>query len=106
MKVFLSPLAELKLQYLLEYLKDEWGEESRNRFLNKLEESFQTISSFSESHPKTEKLEGIYKLVITKQTSLFYRIKNDQIEVITVFDNRRDPKSVKAEIEKHFGQQD
>lgn len=75
MKVFLSPLAELKLQLILEYLTDEFGDESKTRFLNKLKNSFETVSTFSESHPKTDKLGGIYKIVVLNKLHFFIELK-------------------------------
>ena len=102
MNVFLSPLAEFKLNLILEYLASEWGEKSKKKFLSKLEASINQISEFPESNQKTEELGGFYKCVVTKQTSLFYRITDDEIEVITVIDNRQDPKSIIEEIRRHF----
>ena len=102
MKVFLSPLAELKLELLIEYLVSEWGKPSKEKFLNKLETTIDRISKFPDSNPKSNELGGIYKCVVSKQTSLFYRIKNDEVEIITIFDNRQDPKKINQEIQRHF----
>jgi plasmid stabilization system protein ParE len=94
MKVYLSALAELKLELLIEYLASEWGKSSKVKFLNKLETTIDRISNFPDSNPKSNELGGIYKCVVSKQTSLVYRIKNDEVEIITIFDNRQDPKKI------------
>ncbi len=44
---------------------------------------------------------GIYKCVVTKQTTFFYRINfiKEEIEIITLFDTRQDPDSLKQQFE-------
>ena len=53
MKVFLSPLAELKLELLIVYINTEWGESSKEKFLIKLKTTVDRISKFPESNPKS-----------------------------------------------------
>lgn len=102
MKVFLSPLAELKLELLIEYLVTEWGESSKEKFLKKLEITIDRISKFPDSNQMSNELGGIFKCVVSRQTSLVYRMKIDEVEIITIFDNRQDPKKIKQEIRRHF----
>ena len=56
MKVFLSPLAELKLELLINYLVYEWGKSSKEKFLNKLGTTIDRISKFPDSNPKSNEL--------------------------------------------------
>ena len=37
-------------------------------------------------------------LVVTKQTSLFYRFDSKTIKVVTIFDNRMNPDKLKKEL--------
>ena len=80
MKVYLSALAELKLELLIEYLASEWGKSSKVKFLNKLETTIDRISKFPDSNPKSNELGGIYKCVVSKQTSLVYRVKMTRLK--------------------------
>ena len=102
MNIFLSPLAEFKLELLIEYLHSEWGDSSKTKFLKKLKSSINRISNFPESNKKSEELGGIYKCIVSRQTSIFYRIYNGEIEIITIVDNRQDPDSISQEISRHF----
>ncbi|WP_420580375.1 type II toxin-antitoxin system RelE/ParE family toxin [Reichenbachiella sp.] len=99
-KVYLSPVAEFKLQSLTEYLNAEWGEKSKQKFLNELVQSVSKIESFPESCPKSDSFNGIFKCVVSKLTSFYYRIKNDEIEIITLTDNRQNPDELLEEIRK------
>ncbi|RJE73222.1 hypothetical protein BGP76_03200 [Reichenbachiella sp. MSK19-1] len=99
--MYLSPVAELKLDKLLEYLNSEWGHQSKSNFLKDLDSAIRRIEKFPESSPKTNLMGGFYKCVISKQTSFYYRIKGLDIEIITLSDNRQNPKELLKEIKKN-----
>lgn len=102
MKVKLSELAVFKLNHLLVYLDAEWGKSAKQRFLVQLEAAMLSIAKFPRAFPRS-KFHDIHKCVVTRQTSLYYRILSDRIEVITVFDNRQDPEELDNEILRQFG---
>lgn len=102
MKVYLSPLAEYKLIKLTEYLEEEWGASSKIKFLDKLTQKFEQISLLPESSPLTEEFDSVYWSVVTHQCSLYYRIQDNEIEIITITDNRQDPEKIIKEIKTAF----
>lgn len=104
MKVFLSALAEYKLTKLIIYLEEEWGKPAKEKFLKKLKQKFEQISSHPESNPKTADFDDIHWCVVTPQSSFYYRIlkKEKEIEVVTITDNRQNPDSIIKEIRSHF----
>jgi plasmid stabilization system protein ParE len=97
-KVFLSPLAERKLIILLDYLTKEWGVNSKNKYLSKFKNAVNQISTHPKSCPESLEMKGLYKCVLTKQSTFYYRIKNNEIEIITFFDNRQDQSKIFKEI--------
>lgn len=98
MKVYLSSLAEAKLIELTEYLVEEWNLKTKNIFLSKFTEKINQITLHPESCPKSLALEGLYKCVVTKQTTFYYRWNKSkkEIEIITLFDSRQHPDKLKA----------
>ncbi|MBN7810431.1 type II toxin-antitoxin system RelE/ParE family toxin [Algoriphagus sp. H41] len=90
MEVFLSPLAERKLEELLHYLERRWSQRVKNQFLEKFRASIALVKSYPESCRLLEGFPGVRKCVISKESSFFYRIHSEAIEIITVFDNRQD----------------
>jgi plasmid stabilization system protein ParE len=102
-KVYLSPLAEYKLTKLLEYLEEEWGKSSKDNFLEKLNEKKSQISSQPRSTPLTEDFDDIHWCVVTSQNSFYYRILKQDIEIITITDNRQNPEKIIKEIRRYFG---
>ncbi len=100
MKVFLSELAELKLLKLSEYLLEKWNLKTRDKFIEKLTEKIKQISIQPNSCPKSSEFDNLYKCVVTKQTTFYYRIKAElkEIEIITIFDTRQHPDKIKKDI--------
>jgi len=101
MEVFLSPIAEKKIMLLLNYLENEWSLKSKEDFLSKLLSSFHQIAEYPESCARSKHFPGLYKCVVTRQTSFYYRIKKGKIEIITLIDNRQDPGRIKEEINQY-----
>lgn len=101
MKVFLSELAESKLLKLSEYLLEEWSLKTRDKFILKLNDKIKQISNQPDSCPKSSEYKNLYKCVVTKQTTFFYRIIAEQkeIEIITIFDTRQHPAKLKKDID-------
>ncbi|MCX2681987.1 type II toxin-antitoxin system RelE/ParE family toxin [Galbibacter sp. EGI 63066] len=101
MQVFLSELAESKLLRLSEYLLEKWNLKTRDKFIAKLTDKIKQISSQPDSCPKSNEYEGLYKCVVTKQTTFYYRIlkQSNEIEIITIFDTRQNPDKLKKDIE-------
>ncbi len=100
MKVFLSPLADRKLELLLDYLETNWSLQIREDFLVKMDKYFRQISKQPRSCPESGELPNLFKCVVTKQSSFFYRIFTNEIEIITIIDNRQDPIQIVEEIKK------
>jgi plasmid stabilization system protein ParE len=101
-EVFLSALAERKLSLLLDYLEEEWGPNSKTKYLEKFKQAINQISIHPKSCQVSSEMKGIYKCIVTKQSSFYYRLKAGEIEIITLFDNHQDQKTIFEEIKKHF----
>lgn len=90
-EVIWSPASEEDLNNIVEYLKLHWSFRITSRFINKVDDCVGLIIENPTIFPFINKDMGIRKCVITKQNSLFYREKDNNIEIIRVFDTRQDP---------------
>ncbi|WP_127845266.1 type II toxin-antitoxin system RelE/ParE family toxin [Psychroflexus aestuariivivens] len=101
MEVFLSELAESKLIKLSEYLLENWNLKTRDKFISKLTDKIKQISFQPNSCPQSTEFNGLYKCVVTKQTTFYYRILSqvNEIEIVTIFDTRQNPDELKKDIE-------
>jgi plasmid stabilization system protein ParE len=94
MEVVFSTRAKKKLDNLLYYLETEWSINVKYAFVAKLDHSMSRISRFPESCPVSSQKKGVYQCIVSKHTTLYYRIKLKEIEIITLFDNRQNPKKL------------
>ena len=100
--VYFSPLADFKIRLICDYLVEEWSEKSKQKFLSKLVEVCEQLSAFPLSSPESQYISGVRKAKIEKHNSLFYRLSNEVIEVITAMDNRQNPDLIEAELKKNM----
>jgi plasmid stabilization system protein ParE len=96
-EILLSKRAAKNLDKLLEYLESEWSLTVKENFVNKLDQIFNQLKTFPEIGQKTGLVKGLHSLVITKQTTVYYRFDKKHIKIATVFDTRMDPKRLKKE---------
>jgi plasmid stabilization system protein ParE len=90
-KIIFSPEANERLKEIIFYLVNEWSIDSANKFIDILESKLSNIKKFPLISPKFEDNPEIHYCVINKQITLYYRISESDIEVITLFDSRRNP---------------
>ncbi len=83
---------------MLDYLKTEWSIRTKNNFVKKLDRALQIIKEKPESSPKSDKITGLYKCVVTKQTTVYYKFDSKKLHVVTIIDTRQDPKKLNKEV--------
>lgn len=103
MQVSFSDLANRKTAEISDYLAREWSEKVKKEFAEILRGKILQIAHFPESCIQSKRFYNLHLCIVTKQTSFLYRINNNEIEVITVFDNRSSFKSITKEIRKYYG---
>lgn len=96
MKIRWSPEAEATFSAIINYLEEEWSEKEIRNFVAKANKIIKRISH----NPKIFIAFGedeVRKAVITRQSSLFYFIdnQNEQIILLTFWDNRKNPGSLR-----------
>ncbi|HRN42497.1 MAG TPA: type II toxin-antitoxin system RelE/ParE family toxin [Vicingus sp.] len=92
MKVRWTVRASKNLDKIIDYLENEWDVKTVQNFASKLLNLLETLKSKPEIGILVEKDKEIRAFVLTKQNTLFYRIKDQQIIILQLFDNRMNPK--------------
>ena len=95
LKIQWTKRAEKSFDKIVEYLEEEWSEASAKKFVRKTDKLLGQIAENPEMCPAVEGKEDVRKGLVTKQTSVFYRIMDNIIRLITFWDNRRDPDKLK-----------
>jgi plasmid stabilization system protein ParE len=96
--IFLSKKAAQKLNTLLEYLETNWPKKVKKEFIEKLDKSILQIQNFPSSAQSSEIEKGLFRIVITKQTTLYYKVTAKGITIVTLFDTRMNPDKINKEI--------
>jgi plasmid stabilization system protein ParE len=73
---------------ILEYIQDYWGMDKAIEFIDKTDDVLDNISEYPKMYPVSEKDKKLRKAVITKQSSVIYKINKDDAELIAFRDNR------------------
>ncbi len=97
-KVKISKTAEKKISELLDYLQENWSLKVKSDFVKKLDKSIDLVKSDPNIFPESDKKLGLYKCVISKQTTMYYRFNSKTIFIVTIFDNRQNPSKLKKEV--------
>jgi hypothetical protein len=72
------------------YLKENFSRKEIQKFYSLLSAFESAITIFPKLYPQTNKKAEIRRAVLSKEVSAFYRIIDNQIEVIAILDNRCD----------------
>ena len=91
MRIFWTKRSKNRFQEISEYLKSEFGTKTCQRFKIRVWDLLELLSKFPELGSLEVPDKQIYGFQLSKQTRLFYRLKKDQIILLTFFDSRRDP---------------
>jgi len=78
-----------KVQSIVEYLLEEWGEKEANDILNRLKNFEDLVIEHPQLYPASQEDDNLRKAVITKFQSVIYTIDDDSIRVLTILDHRQ-----------------
>jgi plasmid stabilization system protein ParE len=91
LKIIWTKRAKLTFENIIEYTQKEWGDNVTKSFLNDIKHILLIISEF----PKIGSIENVEKqirgIIVRKQLTLFYRIKDNAVIILIFFDNRQNP---------------
>ena len=90
-KIIWSDESVKNLDSIINYLEQNWTEKEVKKFINHLNKRIKLISLNPLLFPSTPKSKKTRKSVLSKQTSIFYRITENRVEILSIFDNRQNP---------------
>ncbi len=98
--VVLTPVSEEDLEQITDYLFENWGMAVTNRFISRFEEICAMISMHPKMFPVINEKKNIRKCVLSQQNVIYYRERQHQLEIISIFDTRRSPDKIYDIIKK------
>lgn len=90
-KLIWSDEALNNLKGIINYLENRWTKRDIKKFAQLLDKQLKLIEDNPLLFVESDKSNGLRKSVLSRQTTIFYRIINFEIRIITLFDNRQNP---------------
>jgi plasmid stabilization system protein ParE len=87
-KVFWTDHAFSELKDTYRHLEENWTEKE-------LDHTIELISKNPELFQVSKKKKEVRRAVVARFNNLYYRTKNDTIEILSIFSNRQDPSKIK-----------
>jgi plasmid stabilization system protein ParE len=92
-KILWTDHALSELNKTIEYLEENWTDKELGHLSWELEHTIELISKNPEIFQVSKR--NTRRAIVAKYNSLYYRINNDSIEIISFFSNRQDPDKIK-----------
>ncbi|MFZ4724816.1 MAG: type II toxin-antitoxin system RelE/ParE family toxin [Paludibacter sp.] len=92
LEIFWSKQADKRFDFILNYLEEKWGEHTTSLFVKKVYDIIGIIAIFPEICTVEQINSNIRGLVVIKQISIFYQIRDNKIIILNFYDNRQLPK--------------
>ena len=90
-KLLWSDRALNDYESLVDYLLEEWGEEITIRIATEIDGTRERIQNNPEHYPMVLKDRSIQRCVFSAQTSIYFRVTHELVEIVSLFDNRQNP---------------
>ena len=94
-KILWTEEALSNLEEILDYLNERWTQKEINKFKDKLNKQLELIIKFPKIFPVSNFHPDLRKAVLSKQTTIFYKIQDNIIYLAYLFDNRKDIRKIK-----------
>lgn len=89
LKIFWTKRALNNFNEILEYLQTEFGETSAKAFAIRVHNFADNLQYFPQLGTLQHSEKEIRGFVIVKQVTIFYKIYDDHIRILNLFDNRQ-----------------
>ena len=91
LEIYYTPKSKETLKSVFEFICQNFGEKSGDKFVEKAGKIIKLISEQPYMYKASTIDERVRVGLITKQSSLFYRVNDDKIHLLFFWDNRQEP---------------
>lgn len=87
--------AEEGLDEIIEYLESNWADKEIGNFFNRLEDCLVEIRQTPNGPKDSSRQKGMKEYQHSKQTTIFYTFDNDNVYLMKIWANKKNPKNLK-----------
>jgi plasmid stabilization system protein ParE len=93
-KILWTDIAIEELKRTIDFLEENWTEKELNNLAVAIEETLTLISTNPLLFQVSDIKKDVRRVVILSLNTMYYRINKNQIEIISFFSNRQNPKKI------------
>lgn len=93
-KIIWTSRALSDLKKIIAYLEENWTSREIQKFALLLDLQLKRLITNPYLFPESHRYKKIRKSVLSRQVSMYYRVVNQEIQIISLFDNRQNPKKL------------
>jgi plasmid stabilization system protein ParE len=97
-RIIWSELALSNLKEIVGYFEGRWTEKELRKFAQLLDKRLSSIEHSPNLFPLINYSENMRRSVLSKQTTIFYQVIEQNIRIICLFDNRQNPQHLKEQL--------
>lgn len=91
LNVYYTPRSKETLNHVYNFIDNKFGRKSAEKFVAKAEKTISLITQYPFMFKSSMIDKNVRIALISKQTSLFYRITDTSIHLLFFWDNRQEP---------------
>ncbi len=91
LSIVFAPAARTGLVRITKFIKQRWGKNSSDKFKEQVDKTLNNVSQQPYMFKASTLTHEIRKGIVSKQTSFFYKVHKDRIEILFFWDNRQQP---------------
>lgn len=93
-KIFWTPNALKELEQTIDYLQNNFTDKEIRKLSHKIESSIEIISQNPFIFPVSE-TKYVHKAIILQFNTMYYRVNDSDVEILSFFSNRQSPQKRK-----------
>ncbi|MEI8202366.1 MAG: type II toxin-antitoxin system RelE/ParE family toxin [Bacteroidota bacterium] len=94
-KILWTDFALFELKQTIVYLEENWTEKELKNLAKEIEATLMLLSHNPYLFQASELKKDIRRVVVARHNTLYYRIQNSTIEILSFFSNRQNPQKRK-----------
>ena len=83
------------LDDIIDYLTNRWSNREISIFYKLLDKRLELLSKSPHIFPDSELKTNVKRSVLSKQTTVYFEVKTNSLVILSLFDNRKNPGSLK-----------
>lgn len=92
--IFWTENALTELENTIQYLELNWTKKELKNLAENLDRIILLLSKNPLIFPLSVSKKGIRRVVVMSLNTLYYRVENDKVEILSFFSNRQNPKKI------------